>query len=209
VYTTSSLDIPPVQGVPPSRPGASPTDLVQAMAKEMVVLVLTNASAVSMTSNAGAEFAHGNQRLLLVLSTELSVNKAGAPVRGLTMQLRSDVTSTHPIEPDTFQGFAGVPGADNTNWFSPTASPGMPPTFRGDRSCSMSWVGSKIGNANGGQLGGSALRLPGGSAQLLSVSLAADFSNVPRSHGAGAEAAAARRQMVGRRAPRKVTSLSP
>ena len=59
----------------------------------------------------------------------------------------------------------------------------------------------------GGQLGGSGLRLPGGSTQLLSVSVAADFSNVAHMHmeEGGTQAEAARRQMTGRRAPRKVT----
>jgi hypothetical protein len=101
VYSTSSLQIPPLQGVAASKPGEQPSvDLVQSMDSELVVIVLQNTSAEIASSEAGVEFKYGNQRYLLVLSTELSTMKGGAPSRELSIKLRQDVTSTQPIEPD-------------------------------------------------------------------------------------------------------------
>jgi hypothetical protein len=48
------------------------------MGAELVVVVLANATAVAASSEAGTEFAHADQRYLLVLSTALSTTKGGA-----------------------------------------------------------------------------------------------------------------------------------
>jgi hypothetical protein len=45
-------------------------------------------------------------RFLMVFSTDLSDEVAGAPTRQLNITLREDVFSVRPIEPDAFQGFA-------------------------------------------------------------------------------------------------------
>jgi hypothetical protein len=63
----------------------------------------------------------------------------------------------------------------STNSYNPTPEPGVPPTFRGDRKCPLSWLGSRMGSA----VGGGRLRLPGGSAQLLTYTLAADWVRPP------------------------------
>ena len=198
VYSTSSLKIPTLQGVSPTRPGAAASDLIQSMDDELLVIVLTNATVEVADSDAGIEFEFTKQRYLLVLSTALSLEKGGAPVREVAVKLRDDVTSTQPIEPDAFQGFATVQGA-TTNSYSPTPEQGIPPTFRGDHKCPLSWLGSQMGSP----VGSGRLRLAGGSAQLLSYSLEADFS-WPRPAAAAGDEAAAHRQMVGRAPPRKV-----
>merc|ERR1711969_486118 len=104
------------------------------MDDELVVLVLTNATVEVADSDAGIEFEFTKQRYLLALSTALSLEKGGAPVREVAVKLRDDVTNTQPIEPDAFQGFANVQGA-TTNSYSPTPEQGIPPTFRGDHKC--------------------------------------------------------------------------
>ena len=83
----------------------------------------------------------------------------------------------------------------------------MPPTFRGDAKCPLSWLGSKMGAANGG--GGGAWRatngelaLPGGSAQLLTYTVAADWK-WPQP-GAAMAAKDSDHARIGRRPPRKV-----
>ena len=63
----------------------------------------------------------------------------------------------------------------STNSYNPTPEPGVPPTFRGDRKCPLSWLGSRMGAA----VGGGQLRLPGGSAQLLTYTLASDWVRPP------------------------------
>lgn len=199
VFSTSSLPIPPLQRVAAVAPGGSGSDFVQQMDRELVVIVLRNASEEVPDSEAGVEFAYAKQRYLLVLSTELSVLKGGAPVRRLSIQLHPNITSTQPIEPDAFQGFASVPGA-TTNSYNPTPEAGIPPTFRGDRSCPLSWQGSKIGSS----VGDSQLRLPGGSVQLLTYTLAEDWvGGRPEVEG---QAGHRHRHEVGRRPPTKVDS---
>lgn len=154
---------------------------------------------VTASSAAGVEFAKADQRYLLVLSTALSTRKAGAPERECSVKLRADVTSTKPIEPDEFQGFATTPGC-TPNSYNPSPEHGMPPTFRGDRGCPLSW----LGNSMGSKIVGGALKLSGGSAQLLTYTLAADWRWPRPPGGAVEDPAEARRAMVGRLPPRKV-----
>ena len=201
VFSTSSLTIPNVQGVAATKPGGAPADLVQSMDSELVVLVLRNATVEVGNSEAGVEFQFANQRYLLIMSTELSTVKGGAPLREVAVQLRADVTSTKPIEPDGFQGFASVPGS-TANSYSPTPEQGIPPTFRGDRDCPLSWLGSQMGST----VGSGQLRLPGGSVQLLTYTLQSDWA-WPRPGGEGGDGAEdqeAWRNQVGRRSPKKV-----
>ena len=55
------------------------------MDDELVVVVLANTTAVQPTSEAGIEFKYADQRFLLVLSTALSGDKGGAPVRPVSV----------------------------------------------------------------------------------------------------------------------------
>lgn len=119
VFSTSSLRIPRLQGVEAKKPGTLPTDLIQAMDNELVIIALRNTTVEVANSEAGIEFEFANQRYLLVLSMELSTEKGGASARQVAVHLRADVTSTQPIEPDAFQGFASVPGA-TANSYNPT-----------------------------------------------------------------------------------------
>jgi hypothetical protein len=120
VFSTSSLQIPSLQGVSAAKPGASKSDLVQSMDEELVVIVLQNRTEVRPSSEAGVEFKHGAERYLLVLSTELSWAKGGAPTRPVSVVMREDVTSTQPIEPDAFQvrrlAIATVAGLGASGW---------------------------------------------------------------------------------------------
>ena len=57
-----------------------------------------------------------DDNVLLVLSTELSLEAGGAPVRQLNVTLRPDVWTSHPIEPNAYQGFS----TDcNLGWLGP------------------------------------------------------------------------------------------
>ena len=192
------MQLPDLQGVSAVTPGRSPSDLIQSMDSDLVVIVLTNTTVEVGDSDEGVEFEFAKQRYLLVLSTQLSTEKGGAPVRQVSVQLREDVTSTQPIEPDTFQGFGTVPGT-SPNSYNPTPEQGIAPTFRGDHKCPLSWIGSQMGSA----VGSGMLRLPGGSAQLLSYSLEADFG-WPRPTTAPVDEELDHRQMVGRTPPKKV-----
>lgn len=137
LYSTSSLPLPPLQGVAPIAPGSTADAIVQVMAGEMVAVLLQNASA-GVTP----------RRLLLFLSTALDASAGGAAVRDVPVTLHSTVVSSKPIEPDTFQGYATWPGQLGT--------PGMPPDFAGTGACDLSWLGKTA-----------PLRMPGGSAQLV------------------------------------------
>jgi hypothetical protein len=201
VFSTSTLRIPPLQGVQAAKPGMSKQDLIQSMDAELVVIELHNHSVEVGSSQVGVEFARAPQRYLLVLSTALSTAKGGSMPREVSIQLRGDVTSTQPIEPNAFQGFASVPGA-TANSYSPTPEQGIPPTFRGDRACPLSW----IGNVMGSKAGSGQLRLPGGSVQLLTWTLQSDWA-WPQSHATGTEEGAPERllrESIGRRPPKRV-----
>lgn len=137
VWSTSTLELPLLQGVRAKRPAKG--DLIEAMDEELVVVHLSNYSKVAPA---------GRARALLFLSTAVSSKRAGAGIRQLSIQLHADVTSTKPIEPDRFQGFADTPQGDGP--------PGIMPNFYGDRSCFMSWYGGKM-----------PLQLAGGSSQLV------------------------------------------
>ena len=177
VYSTSSLTLPPLNGTVARKPGGRLDDVVQSMEEEMVAVELTNATAPAY---------HSARRLLLMFSTELSPNKAGAPTRSVHVRLRHDVTSTKPVEPDRYQGFADLPG-------SKTPPPGLPPTFDGKHECSLSWVGNVM-----------PLQLPGGSAQLLSFTLAEDSKAASADAGAATETERGSLSWgsIGRRPPR-------
>ncbi len=198
IFSTSSLQLPSLQGVDAVKPGSEPTDLIQSMDDDLVVILLTNSTVEVVDSEGGIEFAHTKERYILILSMRLSTEKAGAPARQVSVKLRQDVTSTQPIEPDAFQGFASVPGS-TTNSYSPTPEQGIPPTFRGDRKCPLSWLGSEMGS----QVGSGQLQLPGGSAQLLTYTLAADFQWHPTPGNREDESKDL--EKVGRSAPKKVT----
>ena len=171
------------------------------MDDDLIVIVLHNNTVEAPDSNAGIEFAHTKERYLLLLSTEVSTDKGGAATRQVTVKLRHDVTSTQPIEPDTFQGFASVPGS-TTNSYNPTPEQGIPPTFRGDHKCPLSWLGNEMGS----RVGNGQLRIAGGSAQLLSFTLSADFNWAPPG-AATADPSELHRQMVGRQPPKKVSGF--
>ena len=177
VYSTTALSLPPLNGTVARRPGERAADVVQSMDDEMIAVELTNATA----SAPGAY--HNARRLLLMFSTALSPQKAGAPIRSVRVRLRDDVTSTKPVEPDRYQGFADLPG-------SKSPPPGLPPTFDGKQECALSWVGNVM-----------PLQLPGGSAQLLSFTLAEDSADAG---AAEAERESQNWGSIGRRPPRRL-----
>ena len=86
---------------------------------------------------------------------------AAEPVGSSERSLRE--IATRRDECTRSQGFAPVPGS-TTDSYSPTPEQGIPPTFRGDQKCPLSWLGSEMGS----QVGSGQLQLPGGSAQLSS-----------------------------------------
>ena len=154
VWSTSSLELPPLQGVAARPPTVG--ELVEAMDEELIVIHLVNAS--------GAPPAR--TRALLVLSTALSSERGGAPVRPLALQMRSDVTSTKPIEPDFFQGWGAVPGFNGVGEWPH----GVDASFFGRAECDLSFGGAKM-----------PLQLAGGSAQLVTYTLwAATTASPPR-----------------------------
>ena len=154
VWSTSSLELPPLQGVAARPPTVG--ELVEAMDEELIVIHLVNAS--------GAPPAR--TRALLVLSTALSSERGGAPVRQLALQMRSDVTSTKPIEPDFFQGWGAVPGFNGVGEWPQ----GVDASFFGRAECDLSFGGAKM-----------PLQLAGGSAQLVTYTLwAATTASPPR-----------------------------
>ena len=77
------------------KPGANPSDIVQAMGTDLIAVQLQNISAVK----AGLD-----SHYLLFLSADLSMKKAGAVGRLVNVTLRGDVASSGPVEPDAFQG---------------------------------------------------------------------------------------------------------
>ena len=172
VWSTSSLALPPLQGVRARPPAAG--DLIESMDGELVVLHLTNSSGTPP----------GRTRALLILSTDLSTKRGGAPLRQLSIQMRPDVTSTKPLEPDFFQGWGDLPG----NSDSP---PGLSPTFFGRGECFLSWWGGKM-----------PLKLAGGSIQLVTYTMMGSDAVEPTP--APEEAAASFIEAgAGRRPPRR------
>ena len=124
VFSTSSLKLPPLQGVTPRRPGLRDEDAVQEMSEELVVVQFANTSAVADRDR---------RRLLLVLSTGVD-----AGVRDVRVSLRGDAMNARPIEPDAFQGFADLPPR-NVN-----SPPGFGPNLLGVGPCPLSWRGSEM-----------------------------------------------------------------
>ena len=117
VWSTSSLRLPPLPGangslVSAAKPGSSPASIVQSMDKELIVVHFRNATADGENNTnhckSGAtvqgQDCMSYDSILWILSTALSHTKAAAPVRQLHIQLRPDVWSSHPIEPDAYQG---------------------------------------------------------------------------------------------------------
>ena len=88
-------------------------------------------------------------RALLFVSTQFSATRGGTPLRTLSIQMRADVKSTTPIEPDRFQGWGDLPNDGGS-------PPGIAPTLLGQDECMLSWWGHKM-----------PLQLAGGSAQLV------------------------------------------
>ena len=190
VTSTSSLALPLLSGFVARRPGTRPIDTVQAMEEEMVAVVLANATVGAPETYRGA------QRLLLLFSTQLGASQGlgggGEPgqehgARSIRLRLRSDATSVRPVEPDAYQGFADLPGSANP-------PPGLPPTFDGVQSCSLSWVGNEL----------TGLRMPGGGTQLLTYTLAEDWAE----EAAEPEVESDVSPWVGRSRPRRVSEPS-
>jgi len=80
-----------------SRPGRTSGDLVQAMPDDLVVFEL---GGPPVAVPGGKK----STRLLYVVSTILSATPGGAPVRDVTLRLRSNVRGTQPIEGNCFEG---------------------------------------------------------------------------------------------------------
>lgn len=154
VYSTSTLLLPPVQGVHAIPPSATATATVQAMASEMVAIELRNLTEPR-------PFGMNPPRLLLFLSTAVSATAGGAPVRDVLVTLHPSVVLSAPIEPDEFQGYATWPGRQDT--------PGIVPQFSGTEGCTLSWLGRRA-----------PLRMPGGSAQLVSLQFVSKQVSKPR-----------------------------
>ena len=174
VWSTSSLRVPPLQGVSARRPGGAGA-LVASMDDELLAIHLRNTSAVPAERS----------RLLLFVSTALSAARGGAPVRQLSIQMRADVKTTKPIEPDYFQGWGDLPGRD--------APPGIAPSFHGGRECFLSWWGNEM-----------PLQLAGGSAQLVRYTLLEPGTpHVARDRGPGTS----HQQQVARAPPRRASPV--
>lgn len=124
VWSTSSLQLPPLQGIVASRP--SEGQLIEAMDSELVAVHLLNSTAADA----------GRTHALLFISTALSAVRGGAPVRTLSVQMRADVSSTKPVEADHLQGWGDLPQLR-----SPM---GIVPTFFGTEECFLSWYGGKM-----------------------------------------------------------------
>ena len=176
VWSTSSLELPPLQGVAARPPTVG--ELVEGMDEELIVIHLVNAS--------GAPPAR--TRALLVLSTSLSSERGGAPVRQLAIQMRSDVTSTKPIEPDFFQGWGAVPGFNGVGEWPQ----GVDASFFGRAECDLSFGGGKM-----------PLQLAGGSAQLVTYTMWAATTASPPRDAPGEEE---RVRQIGRRPLRRASA---
>jgi len=136
VWSTSSLKLPPVQGVTAARP--SPGGLIENMDDDVIAIHLVNTSVVPSDKT----------RALLFLSTAFAPSRGGAPIRQLSIQMRSDITSAQPVEPDLFQGWGDLPHVNSP--------PGIAPNFFGTKPCFLSWWGGKL-----------PLQLAGGAAQFV------------------------------------------
>ena len=127
--TSSTLVLPPLNGANGSRvhfakPGATPTALVQAMDAELLVVHFRNVTADGLNDTGFCKSSATCQaqdcltfdNVLFVMSTALSHARGGAPVRQLNITLRGDIWTTHPIEPNAYQGFT----TDcNLGWLGP------------------------------------------------------------------------------------------
>jgi len=140
VWSTSSLELPPLQGVKAARP--SKGRLIEAMDDELVAVHLKNSTGIP------GRWAH----IILFISTAFSDARGGAPIRQLTIHMHSNVTSTKPVEPDQFQGWADLPDL--------AIPQGFPPGFFGTSECLLSWYGWKM-----------PLQLAGGSTQLVTYTV--------------------------------------
>jgi hypothetical protein len=129
VWSTSALTLPPLNGangtlVHAVAPGGDAGALVQAMDKDLIVAHFRNASADGQNGTSycmTAQTVQGQDcitydAVLWIFSTELSLDRGGAPVRQLNVSLRGDIWTTHPVEPDAYQGFT----TDcNLGWLGP------------------------------------------------------------------------------------------
>ena len=188
VWSTSSLSLPPLQGVAATPP--APGELLEAMDEELVVLHLRNTSHRGRATLADPGRAH----VLLVLSTALSPTLGGAPVRQLSLRLRADVKATKPVEPDYVQGWGFLP--DVSGVARGSSPKGLSPTFQGRRECFTSWWGSIM-----------PLQLAGGSAQLVEYYTIDDKAGGEGRGGAAAAAAARHDARIGRAPPRRAWAL--
>lgn len=104
VWTTSSLRLPVAQSngteVAAVGPGSLPSDIIQNMSSDLIVIRLANTTAV------GANLlpALGGNGWLLLISTRISSSEGGSPPRSVQITLRSDVQSSQPLVADSFQG---------------------------------------------------------------------------------------------------------
>ena len=128
-YSTSSLTMPPLRGANGSlvhfaQPGATPTAIVQSMDVELIVVHFRNTTADGLnvsgfcksSATCQAQDCLTFDNVLFVMSTALSHAQGGAPNRKLNITLRGDIWTTHPIEPNAYQGFT----TDcNLGWLGP------------------------------------------------------------------------------------------
>lgn len=119
VYSTSSIKLPPLPGangslVHAQPPGSTFAALIQAMDPELIVVNLRNATSFGKNHTSECKTAAGPQgqdcinydSVLWIISTNLSTLRGGAPVQQLNISMHESVWTTHPIEPDKYQGFS-------------------------------------------------------------------------------------------------------
>jgi hypothetical protein len=119
IFSTSSIKLPPLPGangslVHAQPPGGNAAALIQSMDPELIVVNLRNATSFGKNHTSQCKTAAGAQgqdcinydSVLWIISTNLSTVRGGAPIQQLNISMHEDVWTTHPIEPEKYQGFS-------------------------------------------------------------------------------------------------------
>ena len=131
VFSTSSIELPKLRGANGSLvsavpPGNDASSIVQSMDKDLIVVHMINGTSLGENGSSYCKSAATVQgqdcitydSILWILSTQLSFERGGAASRQLNVSLHDSVWTTHPVEPDAYQGFT----TDcNLGWLGPLA----------------------------------------------------------------------------------------